>query len=136
MRTTINTTDIVFSRDRKYLLAGEKGGIVRVWDAATGEPVAAIGQLPVIAQESFFAFRADRSSVLAAHSLYLRDLYTRATLTRSWDMTPLAMTLDQAAAYVRALSGRQIDKSGFVVSLSESEVRDAYKAAITPPPSH
>jgi hypothetical protein len=83
----------------------------------------------VIGQESFFTFRADRPSVLAAHSLYLRDLSTRATLIRSWDLTPLAMTLERATSYVQALSGRRIDESGFLVSLSESEVLDAYRSA-------
>jgi WD40 repeat protein len=101
-----------WSSDGRFIVARSDDQLVRVWDAATAEPVT-----PKLRQENYVRF----ASLLSNGRLLIA---TDPNLVQAWDFAETRLAPDVIADYAKLVSGRRLNAAGVLLPLKPEELAE------------
>ena len=111
-----------WSSDGRFIVARSDDQFVRVWDAATAEPVT-----PKLRQESYVRF----AGLLPNGRLLIA---TDPNTIRAWDFTETRLAPDALADYARLISSRRLSPGGTLLPIKPDELAALRRSLATRAP--
>ncbi|MBE0544053.1 MAG: protein kinase, partial [Verrucomicrobia bacterium] len=111
-----------WSLDSRFIVARSDDNLVRVWDAATAEPVT-----PLLPHKSYI-----RAAFMGANNRL--GTFSDPNVLRTWDLTETKLKTDVIVDYAKLVSGRELNPGGVLRPLKADELERLHRSLLARAP--